>query len=114
MATQKSGPNLGDNVIRHNANVSCGFFNLRKAACNDNVKTITTGLFNNHSQIESKIGTNIIYGIIERGQRTAKDQEHSLSCAIKNEKDGNEQKLRDTIEIDGYETSIALIRQLRG
>lgn len=44
--------------------------------------------------------------IIERGQRTAKDQEQSLSCAIKNEKkDGKEQELRDAIEIDGYETS---------
>ena len=36
-------------------------------------------------RLESKIETNSIYGIIERGQRTAKDQEQSLSCAIKKE-----------------------------
>ncbi|CAB4280610.1 unnamed protein product [Prunus armeniaca] len=55
--------------------------------------------------IESKIGTNSIYGIIER-DKDGQDQEQSLSCAIKNEKkDGKEQELRDAIEIDGYETS---------
>ncbi|KAL6289309.1 hypothetical protein ACE6H2_006819 [Prunus campanulata] len=70
---------------------------------------------NGWHELELKIGTNSIYGIIKRGQRTAKDREQSLSCAIKNyKKDRKEQELQVTIKIDGYETSIAPIKQLRG